>query len=76
MSREWGEEGGKRSWLMSGRWDNDMWKAIEKMREEQGKTMGPHAFKEANPQRGYLKKLADEVLSEETTEVEKDVKIR
>ncbi|KAA8908339.1 ribosomal protein L23-domain-containing protein [Sphaerosporella brunnea] len=56
-------------------WDNELWKAIEKMRDEQKKTLGPFAYKEPNAERGKLRKLAEEALTEETTEVEKDVTI-
>lgn len=60
-------------------WDNQLWKAIEKHRDKNQKTMGPQSYKEPSPNRSRLKALAEEVLNDKTTTtagVEKKTKVR
>jgi len=68
-----------------GRWDNELWKALEKERDMHQKIAGPYAFREPDPDRPRLKKLAKEVLDGKattttevatTTEVEKETGVR
>jgi large subunit ribosomal protein L23 len=73
-----GKERGRDKWrlLTWARWDNELWKALEKVRDDQQKKLGPFSYKEANIDRNKLRNLANEVLGEETTEVEKDIPVR
>ncbi|KAF8252138.1 hypothetical protein K440DRAFT_635102 [Wilcoxina mikolae CBS 423.85] len=56
-------------------WDNVLWKALETQREQQSKTQGPFSYKEPNPARADIGKLA-KVLEEQRLDVEQGLSVR